>query len=249
MRQGRGAHVACGEAIARRRPMPTACSRVALRRRGGDGAGAGDRHRRALDPEDGRDRLRLRSGAAVRPQGGRAAAGAGAADAGRRGSAVPRAFGRGGRGRSPARGKAEFREAALFTHRGPVRARRSCRSRPTGGTASAIGIDFLPDRGAGLARSRRSARGRGPISTPLLGELLPDRLAEALAKKIGLWGELANMPDAQAATRPSARLADWRFTPERHRRLRQGRGHRRRHQHRRALVADDGSQDACRAST
>ena len=46
----------------------------------------------------------------------------------------------------------------------------------------------------------------------LLGELLPGRLAEALAKKIGLWGELANLPDAKLAA-AARRLADWRFRP------------------------------------
>jgi predicted flavoprotein YhiN len=46
----------------------------------------------------------------------------------------------------------------------------------------------------------------------LLGELLPDRLAEALAKKIGLWGDLGNLPDEKLRAAQS-RLADWRFRP------------------------------------
>jgi len=46
----------------------------------------------------------------------------------------------------------------------------------------------------------------------LLGELLPGRLAEALAKKIGLWGELANLSDDKLRE-AGRRLADWRFRP------------------------------------
>ena len=42
--------------------------------------------------------------------------------------------------------------------------------------------------------------------------MLPGRLAEALAKKIGLWGELANLPD-DALRGAERRLADWRFRP------------------------------------
>jgi predicted flavoprotein YhiN len=46
----------------------------------------------------------------------------------------------------------------------------------------------------------------------LLGELMPGRLAETLAKRIGLWGELGNMPDVKLRA-AAARLADWRFHP------------------------------------
>ena len=47
----------------------------------------------------------------------------------------------------------------------------------------------------------------------LLGELLPGRLAEALAKKLGLWGELANLSDSKLRA-AQARLSDWRFRPD-----------------------------------
>ena len=46
----------------------------------------------------------------------------------------------------------------------------------------------------------------------MLGELLPDRLAETLAEQLGLWGELANLPD-RALDGAERRLADWRFRP------------------------------------
>ncbi len=107
-------------------------------------------------------------------------------------------------------GKAAFREAALFTHRGlsgPAILQISSYWR----NGEEIGVDFLPDLAAGWALAAKQARPKTHFHT-LLGELLPDRLAEALAKKIGLWGDLANLPDEtlRAAQR---RLADWRFRP------------------------------------
>jgi predicted Rossmann fold flavoprotein len=107
-------------------------------------------------------------------------------------------------------GKAAFREAALFTHRGlsgPAILQISSYWR----RGEEIGIDFLPDQGADWALAAKRARPKTHFHT-LLGELLPGRLAEALAKKIGLWGELANLSDdkLRAAQR---RLADWRFRP------------------------------------
>jgi len=107
-------------------------------------------------------------------------------------------------------GKTAFREAALFTHRGlsgPAILQISSYWRP----GEEIGIDFLPDATAHWPVAAKRARPKTHFHT-LLGELLPGRLAEALAKKIGLWGELANLPDAKLAA-AARRLADWRFRP------------------------------------
>jgi predicted Rossmann fold flavoprotein len=107
-------------------------------------------------------------------------------------------------------GKAAFREAALFTHRGlsgPAILQISSYWRH----GEELGVDFLPDGAADWALAAKRARPKTHFHT-LLGELLPDRLAEALAKKIGLWGELANLPDAKLAE-AARRLADWRFRP------------------------------------
>jgi predicted Rossmann fold flavoprotein len=107
-------------------------------------------------------------------------------------------------------GKTAFREAALFTHRGlsgPAILQISSYWRH----GEEIGIDFLPDAAPDWTLAAKRARPRTYFHT-LLGELLPDRLAEALAKKIGLWGELANLPDAKL-TEAARRLADWRFRP------------------------------------
>ena len=107
-------------------------------------------------------------------------------------------------------GKTAFREAALFTHRGlsgPAILQISSYWRP----GEEIGVDFLPDLAADWAVAAKAARPRTHFHT-LLGDLLPGRLAEALAKKIGLWGELANLPDARLRA-AQQRLADWRFRP------------------------------------
>ncbi len=107
-------------------------------------------------------------------------------------------------------GKAAFREAALFTHRGlsgPAILQISSYWRE----GEEIGVDFLPAQPADWALAAKRARPKTHFHT-LLGEMLPGRLAEALARRIGLWSELANLPDGKlkAAQR---RLADWRFTP------------------------------------
>jgi predicted Rossmann fold flavoprotein len=107
-------------------------------------------------------------------------------------------------------GKTAFREAALFTHRGlsgPAILQISSYWRH----GEEIGIDFLPDLSPDWALAAKRTRPKTHFHT-LLGELLPGRLAEALAKKIGLWGELANLPDVKLGE-AARRLADWRFRP------------------------------------
>ena len=107
-------------------------------------------------------------------------------------------------------GKAAFREAALFTHRGlsgPAILQISSHWRH----GEPIAIDLLPDRPSGWLRDAKRARPRAGLRS-VLGGLLPDRLAEALAERLGLAGELANLPDKvlEAAER---RLAGWSFRP------------------------------------
>jgi hypothetical protein len=107
-------------------------------------------------------------------------------------------------------GKASFREAALFTHKGlsgPAILQISSYWRH----GEQIGIDFLPDRAPTWAVEAKRARPRTHFHT-LLSEALPDRLAETLAKRIGLWSELANLPDRKL-DEAARQLADWRFTP------------------------------------
>ena len=107
-------------------------------------------------------------------------------------------------------GKGEFREAALFTHRGlsgPAILQVSSYWRH----GETVAIDFLPDLPAGWLRQAKRDEPRITLRR-LLGRALPDRLAETLADQLGLDCDLGNIPDRslEAAER---RLADWHFTP------------------------------------
>ena len=107
-------------------------------------------------------------------------------------------------------GKARFREAALFTHKGlsgPAILQISSYWRH----GQPVGIDFLPSQAPDWAVTAKRERPRTHFHT-LLGEQLPARLAETLAKKIGLWGELANLRDRKLEE-AGRRLADWQFNP------------------------------------
>jgi predicted Rossmann fold flavoprotein len=107
-------------------------------------------------------------------------------------------------------GKAVFREAALFTHRGlsgPAMLQVSSywRHRET------IAVDFLPTLETGWLIAAKRDQPRSTLRASL-GRALPDRLATALAERIGLAGELANLTD-RALRDAEARLAAWSFAP------------------------------------
>jgi predicted Rossmann fold flavoprotein len=107
-------------------------------------------------------------------------------------------------------GKTGFREAALFTHRGlsgPAILQISSYWRH----GEAVAIDFLPDRAAGWLREAKRANPKAGFQRHLAGAL-PDRLAETLAERLGLAGELGALTDGtlQAAEQ---RLAGWPFHP------------------------------------
>lgn len=107
-------------------------------------------------------------------------------------------------------GKAAFREAALFTHRGlsgPAILQISSYWRH----GEAVTIDFLPGRAAGWLKQAKRATPRATLARALAGTL-PERLVTALVERIGLNGELANIPDAKLAAAEQT-LAAWRFTP------------------------------------
>ncbi len=107
-------------------------------------------------------------------------------------------------------GKAAFREAALFTHRGlsgPAILQISSYWQPGGELA----IDLLPDLGPGWLLAAKRARPRTTLRK-VLGEALPDRLAQVLSERLGLVAELANLPD-RSLSEVEARLASWPFSP------------------------------------
>ncbi len=107
-------------------------------------------------------------------------------------------------------GKASFREAALFTHRGlsgPAILQVSSYWR----AREPIAIDFVPDAAADwLLRSKRA----NPRITlrRAMAATLPDSLAEALAERLDMNTELANTPDRRLDD-AARRLSAWRFTP------------------------------------
>ncbi|MXO74913.1 aminoacetone oxidase family FAD-binding enzyme [Altererythrobacter aerius] len=107
-------------------------------------------------------------------------------------------------------GKASFREAALFTHRGlsgPAILQVSSYWRP----GDPVRIDFLPDRATGwLIEAKRQSPRAGLRA--MLREALPERLAATLAERLGCEGDIGNLPDAALRT-AEARLAGWTFVP------------------------------------
>ena len=106
--------------------------------------------------------------------------------------------------------KVAFREAALFTHRGlsgPAILQASSYWRP----GEPIGIDFAPDHARDWLVEAKRAAPRSSIKA-VIRAILPERLATTLAERIGLTGDLGNLPD-QALRDASARLHDWKFQP------------------------------------
>jgi predicted Rossmann fold flavoprotein len=107
-------------------------------------------------------------------------------------------------------GKAAFREAALFTHRGlsgPSMLQVSSYWRH----GEPVTVDFLPDAPRNWLRAAKRVMPRGSIKAAL-GTTLPARLAETLSDRIGLVGDLVSHKD-EALEAAERRLAAWIFHP------------------------------------
>ena len=107
-------------------------------------------------------------------------------------------------------GPAVFREAALFTHRGlsgPAILQVSSYWR----SREPISIDFLADAPLDALIAAKRERPRAKFAAALAA-LLPARLADTLAERIELDGDLGNLPDRRLAEAERS-LRDWRFTP------------------------------------
>ncbi|WP_394731075.1 NAD(P)/FAD-dependent oxidoreductase [Altererythrobacter sp. GH1-8] len=107
-------------------------------------------------------------------------------------------------------GKTSFPEAALFTHRGlsgPAILQASSYWEP----GEPIVINFLPDLGSGWLLERKRDMPRGTFKQ-VLRELLPDRLADILAHRLGIPAELGNASD-KALRSAEERLSRWEFRP------------------------------------
>lgn len=110
-----------------------------------------------------------------------------------------------------AAGKAAFREALLFTHRGlsgPAILQASSYWRHR----EPVTIDLAPDLDAlGFLKSRKRDRPRAEPRT-ILAEVLPARLAQAIADELGLAGAIANLPD-RTLEGMAQRIKAWSFVP------------------------------------
>lgn len=106
--------------------------------------------------------------------------------------------------------KTRFREAALFTHRGlsgPAMLQISSYWQHR----TSIGVNFLPDADADWLLTEKRTRPRVTLRR-VLGQALPERLADALLERIGAEGELGNLSDKMLRS-VQAGLADWPFSP------------------------------------
>ena len=107
-------------------------------------------------------------------------------------------------------GKARFAEAALFTHRGlsgPAILQVSSYWKP----GEPVAVDFLPDCSAGWLLDAKRAMPSATLRK-ILRDRLPQRLADALADRLGCGGDLGNIRDA-ALREAEAKLSGWRFHP------------------------------------
>ena len=105
-------------------------------------------------------------------------------------------------------GKAAFREAALFTHRGlsgPAILQVSSYWQ----RGEQVRIDYLPDQPQGWLLEAKRSQPRSALRRVLP---LPERLATTLAERLGLAGELGNQSD-KALRAAEQRLHDWQFQP------------------------------------
>ncbi len=104
-------------------------------------------------------------------------------------------------------GRARFREALLFTHRGlsgPSILQVSSYWKP----GQEITVDLLPDQdAASFLKERKRTRPKAELRT-ILAEILPQRLAQSLAAE----GIMANQRDRDLETLAN-RLKAWTFTP------------------------------------
>jgi len=106
--------------------------------------------------------------------------------------------------------KAAFREAALFTHRGlsgPAILQVSSYWYP----GKQVAINFLPDNSPGWLLQAKRENPRATLQATLRSAL-PARLADALAERLGVSGDLGNMSD-KTLREMEQRLAGWSFNP------------------------------------
>ncbi|MBZ9708485.1 NAD(P)/FAD-dependent oxidoreductase [Mesorhizobium sp. ESP7-2] len=108
-------------------------------------------------------------------------------------------------------GKTRFSEAMLFTHRG-VSGPSILQISSYWREGDEIRIAMLPGTDvAELVRAARRGNGRQAVQT-VLANHLPKRLAQAIAERTGLDGNLADLSEAQIKAVEAA-VNDWRIKP------------------------------------
>ena len=108
------------------------------------------------------------------------------------------------------KGAVAFREASLLTHRGlsgPAILQVSSYWRP----GEVIALDLVPESSPGWLIEAKAERPRSTLAQTL-ANVVPARLAGALAERLGLHGPLSETKDA-ALRAAEERLRDWRFAP------------------------------------
>jgi predicted Rossmann fold flavoprotein len=106
--------------------------------------------------------------------------------------------------------KTAFREAALFTHKGlsgPAMLQISSYWRH----GDEVSVDFAPDRPSGWLLEAKTAAPRQQINQ-VLATVLPARLADTLADRLGLSGELHSQKNTTLA-QVERQLRAWSFHP------------------------------------
>ena len=108
-------------------------------------------------------------------------------------------------------GRQSFRESILFTHRGlsgPAILQISSYWR--GGDT--LSIDLAPDiEVESFLKDRKRSRPKAELKT-VLAEILPSRLAQAIADSVAAEGPIANVPDRTLGA-VASRLKRWQVTP------------------------------------
>lgn len=107
-------------------------------------------------------------------------------------------------------GKTAFREAALFTHRGlsgPAMLQISSYWRH----GEPVSVDFAPDRPSGWLCAAKATAPRQQV-VQALATVLPTRLADVLADRLGLSGALHDQTNARLE-QAERQLAAWPFHP------------------------------------
>jgi hypothetical protein len=110
---------------------------------------------------------------------------------------------------SAAAGRASFREAALFTHRG-LSGPAILQASSYWNAGEDVIVDWLPDNADDIFVARKRERPKAQLKS-ILAELMSDRLAAALSERLPA-GIIGDMKDA-ALIETARALKSWRLTP------------------------------------